>query len=215
MTSLQRRAVLAGSDPRPWPSDCPPAARARAQSALSAPRRRRDLPGTALCQPGSTRSRQANPDLAFAYDAVGSGEGVRRLIAGSVDFAASDAAMTDEQIAKVPAGVRLIPATAGLVVDRLQSPGTHRAAQAAARCLLRRFFAGEITELGRSRGSRRPIRASTCRTRTIAVVARLDSSGTTFALTNNLSAVSEAWRRERGAAHADRLARQCDADARQ
>src|SRR5215470_10354911 len=43
----------------------------------------------------------AHPDVAITYDAVGSGEGVRRFIGTAVkddervDFAASDAAMTD------------------------------------------------------------------------------------------------------------------------
>ena len=64
---------------------------------------------------------------------------------------------------------------------------------------IRQFFSGEITSWADPKiaqanpGINLP-------DRTIAVVARLDSSGTTFALTNNLSAVSEAWRRERGAA---------------
>src|SRR3954454_19410540 len=68
-----------------------------------------------LYQMWVARFEQAHTSLAIDYDAVGSGEGVSRLIAGSVDFTASDAAMTDEQIARVQRGVRMIPATAGLV----------------------------------------------------------------------------------------------------
>jgi phosphate transport system substrate-binding protein len=64
----------------------------------------------------------AHPDVAIAYDAVGSGEGVRRFIGTAVnenervDFGASDAAMNDEQMAQVSKGVLLVPATAGSVV---------------------------------------------------------------------------------------------------
>ena len=79
------------------------------------------------------RFEKANPAVAIDYDAVGSGEGVSRLIAGSVDFAGSDAAMTDEQIARVGRGVRMIPATAGLISHRLQRPRPAGPAQAAAR----------------------------------------------------------------------------------
>src|SRR5262245_31379562 len=66
---------------------------------------------------------QAHPAVAIDYDAVGSGEGVRRFIAGSVDFAASDAAMSDDQISQVQRGVRMIPATAGLVSIIYNAPG--------------------------------------------------------------------------------------------
>ena len=52
--------------------------------------------------------RQRHPDTVISYEAVGSGEGVRRFLKGKVapeeqvDFGASDAAMTDEQLARVP-----------------------------------------------------------------------------------------------------------------
>ena len=55
-------------------------------------------------------------DVKIVYDPVGSGQGVKRFIEQEVDFGASDAAMTDEEIAKVERGVKLIPATAGIVV---------------------------------------------------------------------------------------------------
>ncbi len=59
--------------------------------------------------------RQQHADVQITYEAVGSGEGQRRFLADAVDFGASDAALTDEQIAQVGA-VRLVPATAGMVV---------------------------------------------------------------------------------------------------
>ena len=55
--------------------------------------------------------------------AVGSGEGIKRFIAREVDFAASDAAMSDEQIAGVREGVKLVPATAGLIALAYNLPG--------------------------------------------------------------------------------------------
>ncbi len=35
------------------------------------------------------------------YQGVGSGEGIKRFLAGTVDFGASDAAMSDADLAKV------------------------------------------------------------------------------------------------------------------
>src|SRR5262249_56098353 len=63
-----------------------------------------------------------NPDVSIDYQEVGSGEGVRRFLAQSIDFGASDGALTDEQMTKV-AGARLVPATAGMVVLAYNLPG--------------------------------------------------------------------------------------------
>jgi len=57
-----------------------------------------------------------NPDVSIEYRDVGSGEGVKRFLAQSVDFGASDGALTDEQMATLKPGARLVPATAGIVV---------------------------------------------------------------------------------------------------
>jgi phosphate transport system substrate-binding protein len=45
----------------------------------------------------------ANPKLQINYQSVGSGAGVEQFTKGTVDFGASDTAMKDEEIAKVPA----------------------------------------------------------------------------------------------------------------
>src|SRR5262245_35805529 len=57
-----------------------------------------------------------NVQVLLSYKPVGSGEGVKQFIAGAVDFGASDAAMSDEQMAGVARGVQLVPMTAGLIV---------------------------------------------------------------------------------------------------
>jgi len=66
-----------------------------------------------IMQRWSEEFSKANPNVQIIYLAVGSGIGVTNFTEGIVDFAASDAAMTDEQIAKVKQGVVLIPFTAG------------------------------------------------------------------------------------------------------
>src|SRR5262245_30998242 len=76
--------------------------------------------------------RDRHPDIAIAYEPVGSAEGIRRFIGNGikseekVDFGASDAAMSDEQIAKVDGGVLLLPLTAGCVTLSYNLPGLNR-----------------------------------------------------------------------------------------
>ena len=64
-----------------------------------------------------------NPKVQVNYQSVGSGAGVKQFSQGTVDFAASDAAMSDEEIEKVKQGVVMIPATAGSVVIAYNLPG--------------------------------------------------------------------------------------------
>jgi phosphate transport system substrate-binding protein len=133
-----------------------------------------------------------HPEVSFSYDAVGSGEGIKRFIAGEVDFGASDAAMKDEEMAQVTAGVQLVPATAGMVVLAYNIWGLEGDIKLK-RDVYVDIFLGKITKWNDPR-----IVASnphiTLPDMEITPVVRLDSSGTTFAFTNHLSAVSEEWR---------------------
>jgi phosphate transport system substrate-binding protein len=136
--------------------------------------------------------RKENPQVAIIYDGVGSSEGARRYLADAVDFGASDAALNDEQMARVKAGARLVPVTAGIVVLAYNIPGL-----AAPLRLSRDVCAGIVAGRIRSWNDARIREANpglTLPNRTIALVARQDGSGTTFAFTNHLSAVSPAWR---------------------
>src|SRR4030095_4749340 len=71
---------------------------------------------------------QAHPTSVIAYDAVGSGDGIRRFIGENVkdeervDFGASDAAMRDDEMGRVPAGVVLVPVAAGSVAVAYNLP---------------------------------------------------------------------------------------------
>ncbi|HYB40282.1 MAG TPA: phosphate ABC transporter substrate-binding protein PstS [Candidatus Methylomirabilis sp.] len=136
--------------------------------------------------------RLQNPDVAITYDALGSGEGQRRFLAETVDFGASDAALTDEQMARARSGARLVPVTAGIVVLAYNLPELGGPLRLA-RDVTVDIFAGRIRSWSDPR-----IRAVNpglnLPNRNIAVVARQDSSGTTFAFTNHLSAASDSWR---------------------
>jgi len=137
-------------------------------------------------------------DVSVTYDAVGSGEGIRRFTAGEVDFGASDAAMTDAEIADVDGNVRMIPATAGMVALAYNLPDLDGPLKLS-REVLAGIFLGEITHWQDERiqalnpGVELP-------SLTVARFVRRDASGTTFAFTNHLSAISDAWAERYGAA---------------
>src|SRR6516164_5355089 len=58
---------------------------------------------------------RAHPNIQVDYRSVGSGSGVKSFMERTVDFAASDAAMTPEDMARVEGGVQLLPMTGGAV----------------------------------------------------------------------------------------------------
>jgi ABC-type phosphate transport system substrate-binding protein len=71
-------------------------------------RSRSDLPGPSL-QEMDRLYRASHPHVLIAYDAVGSGEGIKRFLAETVDFAGSDEALSDSDVAKVETGAATIP----------------------------------------------------------------------------------------------------------
>jgi phosphate transport system substrate-binding protein len=74
--------------------------------------------------------RKAHPSTVITYDAVGSGEGVRRFIGRDIDdgdridFGASDAAMRDDEVAMVRDGALLVPLAAGSVALAYNLPNS-------------------------------------------------------------------------------------------
>jgi len=145
---------------------------------------------------------EAHPDTVITYDAVGSGEGIRRFLGKNledfeqVDFGASDAALQDSEIAQVPEGVVMLPATAGGVALAYNLPGIQGDLK-----LSRRAYVGIF--LGEIKNWNDPLIAASnpemkLPKLTIATVVRRDASGTTFAFTKHLDAISERWRAQYG-----------------
>ncbi len=132
-----------------------------------------------------------HPGLSLSYASVGSGEGIERFLAGSVDMGATDAPLREEQAAKVPGGAVQIPVTAGMIAIGYNLPGVDGPLNLP-RNLYPEIFLGTISRWDDPRivaanpGVPLPPKL-------IQVVARQDSSGTTFAFTNHLAAISEAW----------------------
>jgi phosphate transport system substrate-binding protein len=134
------------------------------------------------------------PDVAFRYEGVGSGEGIKRFLAETVDFGASDAAMSDADLAKVgDRGVVMVPMTAGMVVLAYNLPGIDDLRLP--RDVLVDIFGGRIAYWDDPRIAAANPRLNLPH-RSITPVVRRDSSGTTFILTNHLSAVDDWWRTE-------------------
>src|SRR5215831_14327858 len=64
-----------------------------------------------------------NPDVQINYQSVGSGAGIKQLLAQTVDFGASDAPMTDEAMKSAPGKILHIPVVAGAVAVTYNLPG--------------------------------------------------------------------------------------------
>ena len=125
-----------------------------------------------------------------SYQGVGSGAGIRQVIAEVVQFGGSDAAMTDAEIAKVPAsrgGIILVPTAGGAVAVVYNLPGVSNLKLSKA--VLPDIFAGRITRWNDGRIAKDNPGVNLPNSEIKAVV-RADGSGTTFIFTNHLSAIN-------------------------
>jgi phosphate transport system substrate-binding protein len=137
-----------------------------------------------------------NPGITVDYQAKGSGAGIQDFINKTVDFAASDAAMKDEEIAKVDGGAVLLPMTAGEIVLAYNLPNKPKDLKLT-RAAYVGIFSGTITKwndpaiTAANPGVEMPDLP-------ITVVLRSDSSGTTFVFTQHLAAINETFKKEIG-----------------
>ncbi len=124
------------------------------------------------------------------YQSIGSGGGIQQLTNGTVDFGASDAPMTDDQISKVKSGVLHFPTVAGAVavaynvqgLDKVKLTGT----------VLANIFMGKITKWNDPAIAELNPDA-TLPDLNITVAHRSDGSGTSNIFTNYLTKVSTKW----------------------
>lgn len=140
---------------------------------------------------------ESHPDTQVNFQSIGSGAGVKQFLQGLTDFGASDAAMTDDDMAKVPGGVQLLPMTAGSIVMAYNLPGVGKPIQLP-REVYPKIFLGEIKMwndpliANSNPGVKLPALP-------ITVAYRADGSGTTFNFTNHLAAVSAQFKKTVGA----------------
>jgi phosphate transport system substrate-binding protein len=126
------------------------------------------------------------------YQSIGSGGGIRQLSEQTVDFGATDAPMSDAELAKAKGGpIMHIPTVLGAVVVTYNVPELTRPLRLDG-ATLANIFLGTITKWNDARiaalnpGAKLP--ASD-----ILVVHRSDGSGTSYVFTDYLTAVSPTW----------------------
>jgi phosphate transport system substrate-binding protein len=134
---------------------------------------------------------KAHPDIQFNYQSIGSGGGIRQVLAQTVDFGASDGPMTDQQLAEAKTKILHIPTVLGAVVPAYNIPGVNTELKFTPEALAG-IFLGKITSWNdpaiakANPGVNLP-------NQTIIVVHRSDGSGTTYIFTDYLSKVSSDW----------------------
>ena len=130
-------------------------------------------------------------NVTIRYDAVGSGEGVKRFLAQAVDFAGSDEILSDSEAAQLP-GANLLPVTAGMIVLAYNIPGVNSEIKLP-RDVYVDIFLRKIHRWDDPRIAAANPGIALPR-RDIALVARLEASGTTAAFANHLATISPSWR---------------------
>jgi phosphate transport system substrate-binding protein len=142
-----------------------------------------------------------HPGLAFNYQSIGSGGGIRQLLDQTVDFGASDAPMSDEQLKKAKSPVIHVPATLGAVVLSYQKPGLKNPLRLSGE-VIADIFLGKITRWSDSRLiALNPTEKAVLESPEnpdILVVHRADGSGTTAIFSEFLSKSSEEWKKKVG-----------------
>jgi phosphate transport system substrate-binding protein len=133
-----------------------------------------------------SQMRSAN-QITVNYEGTGSGAGIKALIAGTVDFAGSDALMTPAQISQVKRGVMAIPTAGGAVAVVYNLPGVNNVKLNAD--AMKGIFEGKITRWNDAKIAGIAGQAKNLPNSAIRVVVRADSSGTTFIFSNHLQAI--------------------------
>ncbi|QDU62078.1 Phosphate-binding protein PstS precursor [Planctomycetes bacterium Pan216] len=136
------------------------------------------------------------PEVLVSYQALGSGAGIEQFMNQMVNFGGSDAPMSDEQMAKVPRGVQLLPVTAGNVSLAYNVPGVGEGLKLS-REVYAGIYNGGVTHWNDERIEKDNPDVELPDLRIIPVY-RADDSGTTYAFSNHLSAVDPQWAKEVG-----------------
>src|SRR4051812_2827469 len=166
-------------------------------AAIASPAVAQDLTGAGATFPFPIYSKwfadyAAKTNVKINYQSIGSGGGIRQLSEQTVDFGATDAPMSDAELAKAKGGPVLhIPTVLGAVVVTYNVPELTRALRLDG-ATLADVFLGKITKWNDARiaalnpGAKLP-------GSDILVVHRSDGSGTSYVFTDYLASVSPAW----------------------
>jgi phosphate transport system substrate-binding protein len=137
------------------------------------------------------------PNVKINYQPIGSGGGIRQIIAGTVDFGATDAPMKDDESKQAPGKLFHIPATIGAVVVSYKVPEVTAPLKLSPE-VLADIYLGKIKKWNDAKIAADNTDAK-LPAKEISVVYRTDGSGTTNVFTDYLSAVSPEWKEKVGA----------------
>jgi len=138
----------------------------------------------------------AHPGVRFNYQSIGSGGGIKQITAGTVDFGATDAPMTEAEMKALPGPILHIPTALGAVVIVYNLDGVETGLRLTPDVLagiylgkINRWNDPKIAELNKT---------VTLPNADIVVAHRSDGSGTTDIFTNYLATVNADWRAKVG-----------------
>ena len=137
-----------------------------------------------------------HPDIQFNYQSIGSGGGIRQVLAGTVDFGATDGPMTDEQLAQAKTKILHIPTVLGADVPAYNIPGVTEELKFTPE-LLANIFLGKITSWNDAALAKANPGVN-LPNQPIIVIHRSDGSGTTYIFTDYISKVSTDWKNQVG-----------------
>jgi phosphate transport system substrate-binding protein len=134
----------------------------------------------------------ARTGVKINYQSIGSGGGIRQLSEQTVAFGASDAPMSDAELAKAKGGAVLhVPTVLGAVVMIYNLPAVSQQLKLDG-ATIAAIFQGQVTKWNDARiAALNP--GVTLPATDILVIHRSDGSGTTYVFTDYLAAVSPAW----------------------
>ncbi len=138
---------------------------------------------------------RAKTGVSLNYQSIGSGGGIKQILAKTVDFGASDAPLDAEKLEKD--GLVQFPMVMGGVVPVFNVEGIKPGGLRLTGALLAEIYLGKVSKWNApaiaalNKGVKLP-------DQDITVVARSDGSGTTFIFTHYLAKVSSEWKEKAG-----------------
>ena len=133
-----------------------------------------------------------HPDIQINYQSIGSGGGIRQVLAKTVDFGASDGPMTDEQLSQAGFKILHFPTVLGADVPTYNIPGVKAELNFTQKALAG-IFLGTITKWNDPEITKANPGVNLPKD-DIVVVHRSDGSGTTYIWTDFLSKASTEWK---------------------
>jgi len=136
--------------------------------------------------------RKAHPGVEINYQSIGSGGGIRQVLAGTVDFGASDGPMSDEQLKEAKVPIFHIPTVLGAVVIAYHAPGVESELKFSPDTIAN-ICLGKVTSWNDAAIAKDNPGAKLPNT-PIVLVHRSDGSGTNYIFTDYLSKISTEWK---------------------